>query len=227
MDFQNKNYIYLDFETDTKGEFFIAGIKQNGAFKQITLNPGLSGLASEHEMDLQTPSSFAKSLLQSADSHSVIVAYSIPERDLLRDLVTDGAKLYPDLKYLNLLRVAKRWVRDYRQDDFNLLPPFRKDPKRWGAKRLPNSLASIMRLTDFPAPFDYAPGKTSTKFKTVKSALEKKNQTYELLTSKQKKKATESLKHNKFDVDALEVLLMEIIKTDSSLLKPQIKPLFC
>ena len=40
-------------------------------------------------------------------------------------------------------------------------------------------------------------------------------------------KATESLKHNKFDVEALEVLMMEIIKTDSSLLKPQIKPLFC
>ena len=36
--------------------------------------------------------------------------------------------------------------------------PFRKDPKRWNAKRLPRSLASMSRLINFEAPKDYNPG---------------------------------------------------------------------
>ena len=114
----------------------------------------------------------------------------------------------------------------HKQKEFDELPPFRKDPKRWGARKLPNSLASLMRLTDFHAPADYAPGKTSTKFKTVCDALEKRGQTYSLLTKAQKKKATEVLKHNQFDVEAMRVLTEIIYNTDCDLFYRQIKPLF-
>ena len=83
-----------------------------------------------------------------------------------------------------------------------------------------------MRLTNFQAPKDYAPGRTSTKFKTVCDALEKKGQTYSLLTGKQKKKATEVIKHNRFDVEAMKVLTEIIYNTDASLFNWKIKPLF-
>ena len=53
-----------------------------------------------------------------------------------------------------------------------------------------------------------------------------RNQIYSDLTAQQKRNLTQALKHNKFDVEALEVLYGECLKTDRSLINRQIKPLF-
>ena len=51
---------------------------------------------------------------------------------------------------------------------------FRKDPKRWNYK-ITKTLASVERPTDLLPPADYAPGKTSTKFKAVLEALKERS----------------------------------------------------
>ena len=84
-----------------------------------------------------------------------------------------------------------------------------------------------MRLTDFPAGTDYAPNKISGYFKTVIDSLESKKQNYDKLTVLQKRKATTALKHNKYDVDALNVLYDTIFKTSgTSHLKRSVKKCF-
>ena len=219
--------MYLDFETDTKGEFFLVGSKFEGVFEQTVLNSNLLGLANHHQLSLKSPSEFFEHFCSWINDDTVIVGYSVAEREILNRLC-DPKRSYDlmNLKYLNLLRLAKVWIKKYRQEDFSALTPFRRDPNRWGAKSLPNSLASIMRLTDFHAPSDYAPGKTSSKFKAVISALEKREQKYELLTSKQKKKATECLKHNRFDVEAMPILMNNILSYEENLLTKYLKPMF-
>lgn len=226
-EFDFKNFLYLDFETDTKKNFFLVGVEYQENFQHTILTPKLLGLSNEYEFNFTNPNDFVFNLLEGLEEKAIIVAYSINERDIIREVVANDARqISKEVYYINLLKVAKKWIRNYKQKEFDELPPFRKDPKRWGARKLPNSLASLMRLTDFHAPADYAPGKTSTKFKTVCDALEKRGQTYSLLTKAQKKKATEVLKHNQFDVEAMRVLTEIIYNTDCDLFYRQIKPLF-
>lgn len=227
MNTNGTNLIFLDFETDTNGNYFIGGKKINGEFEQVVLNSELSGLATEHGFRETTPKKFVSSVFDDVAENSVVVGYSMAERDLIRGILgVDGEKKFPNLQYLNLLKVARSWIREFKKREFDALPPFRKDPKRWNYKNLRYSLASVMRLTELLPPADYAPGKTSTKFKAVLEALKKNDQNYASLTGKQKKKATECLKHNKFDVEALEVLYNECSETEDALINRQIKPLF-
>ena len=72
------------------------------------------------------------------------------------------------------------------------------------------SLASVMRLTTFSAPADYAPGGTTKRINDIRKGLVAKHNIFEKLTAVQKAKATKLLKHNYFDVAALEVLLATI-----------------
>ncbi len=76
-----------------------------------------------------------------------------------------------------------------------------------------------MRLTDFAAPTDYAPGKTTKKFKAVISGLRFRNQQYDEITPHQKRSGTQVLKHNEFDVEAMKVLMKRITEEDVSCFK--------
>jgi hypothetical protein len=62
-----------------------------------------------------------------------------------------------------LLTAAKRWIRKYRKNDFEALPPLRLGANFSTQKRQRYSLASVMRRTSYHAENDYAPGKTTSR----------------------------------------------------------------
>ena len=101
MNTNGTNLIFLDFETDTKGNYFIVGKKINGEFEQVVLNSGLSGLATEHEFRKTTPKKFVSALLHYVAENSIVVGYSVAERDFIRSILgIDGEKNFPNLQYL-------------------------------------------------------------------------------------------------------------------------------
>ena len=88
------------------------------------------------------------------------------------------------------------------------------------------ALASLMRLTDFHPPRSYALGHTTARFNTVISGLKLREADYSRLTPVQKAKATKALAHNRFDVEAIEVLNKVIAATDPKLIGDATAPLF-
>jgi hypothetical protein len=162
------------------------------------------------------------------DEQLTLVAYSTAEMAIINSFFKERAfaKEFADLRYLNLLSAAKRWIRKHKKNDFESLPPFRLGADSYTQRRQRYSLASVMRLTGFQAEKDYAPGKTTSRFNTVISALRLKEQNFEKLTAVQKAKATKALKHNEFDVKAMSVLFDLISKEDASCFRKSIVKLF-
>jgi hypothetical protein len=83
-----------------------------------------------------------------------------------------------------------------------------------------------MRLTSYHAENDYAPGKTTSRFNAVISALKLKEQIFDNLTTVQKAKATKALKHNEFDVKAMSVLFNLIKEQDETCFRKSTVKLF-
>lgn len=58
--------IYLDFERNKAGDYYIAGFSRGGSVTQIVLTERLSGLAAEKGFSIKTPSQFVELLLNEA-----------------------------------------------------------------------------------------------------------------------------------------------------------------
>lgn len=223
------NPLFLDFENNKAGEFYLAGFDTNGVFEQRVLNPNLEGLAQFKNLKNEEPNVFVNKILRRMnDEQLVLVAYSKAELSTINSLLEANAKQqqFSHLRYLNLRSAAKCWIRKHKKNDFEALPPFRIGVDDYTQKRQRYSLASIMRLTNFQAEKDYAPGKTTSRFNAVISALKLKEQNFEKLTAVQKAKATKALKHNEFDVKALKVLFNLIKEQDDSCFQKSIVKLF-
>ena len=213
-------YHFLDFETNKKGEFYLAGYASADDFQQVILTPGLLGLAEDLEIRLTSPEEFAREFLESVRAHQgTVVAYSTAEQNTLMSLLPDDQDLLGSVQYLNLAKAARSWVRKYKQKEFEALPPLVKSANDFSKKRHPKSLASICRLIGCHAPADYAIGKTTSRFNTVINALEKKNHNYLNLTAVQKAKATKAIKHNRYDVESMIELLNAIQEADPKIIK--------
>lgn len=223
-----KNLIFFDFETSTSDVFYIVGFRENNSqyLKRVVLNSELKGVADAKKLLVQEPISFIIDLLNLAlENNATLVAYSTAEKDMINQVLNSYNKeRYLKLRYLNLRKAGKKWIKKYKKNEFEKLPLFRK--KSWNSKSLQNSLASVMRLTDYTSPTDYQPGNTSQKFSHTAKFLQKKNQDYNQLTPRQKKKVTEVFKHNEFDVNALEVLFNTINDIDKTCLEKSITNLF-
>ena len=223
------NPFFLDFENNKAGKFYLAGYESKGDFEQRVLTNELQGFAVAKSLLMQTPEDFVFEMLKRLrDEQLTLVAYSTAEMVIINSLFKDKkpTKDFADLRYLNLLSAAKRWVRKHRKNDFEALPPFRIGADSYTQRRQKYSLASVMRLTEFQAEKDYAPGKTTSRFNSVISALRLKEQSFDNLTAVQKAKATKALKHNEFDVKAMSVLFDLIRKEDASCLRKSIVKLF-
>jgi hypothetical protein len=124
-------------------------------------------------------------------------------------------KKFRNIPYLNLAKAAKKWIRLYKKDEFNNLPPYAyvKGDNIYMARQKKNSLASIMRLTGFSAPPQYGAGKVTKRFDSVIKGLKVNKQNFDDLTTRQKENAKNVLNHNKYDVEAM-VHLIKIIKED-------------
>lgn len=209
-------HIYLDYETNIAGNCYLLGYKIEGKFTQIITDKRLEGLAEFRNFEVKTAEQATIDLLTYAkDSDSIIVAYSEAERDYFKRFSTGfDTNEFADIPYLNLRKAAKRWINSYRAIQFNALPPFLQRANPYQARQLKRALCSVMRLTSFHAPKDYAPGRTTSRLNTVADALVMRNQDYSSLTPTQKAKATKALKHNRFDVEALPVLFNAIYADD-------------
>lgn len=220
---------FLDFESNKAGQFYLAGYESKGAFEQRVLTNELQGFAAAKSLLMQSPEDFVFEMLKRLrDEQLTLVAYSTAEMAIINSLFKERAfaKDFADLRYLNLLSAAKRWIRKHRKKDFEALPPYRLGADSYTQRRQKYSLASVMRLTSFQAEKDYAPGKTTSRFNSVMSALRLREQNFDNLTAVQKAKATKALKHNEFDVKAMSVLFDLISKEDASCFRKSIVKLF-
>ena len=219
-------YDFLDFETNIKGDFYAAGYIISGDFQQEILTSKLQGLASHLDVKVNSAEDFAREFLEGILSRrTTLVAYSTAEQNTLLSLLPNDHTLLKGIQYCNLAKAARRWVAKFKQKEFKDLPPLVKSANNFSSKRHPKSLASICRLIGFEAPADYAIGKTTSRFNTVISSLEKKNQNYQQLTAVQKAKATKGMKHNRYDVEAMVQLLIAIKEADPKILEKATSPL--
>ena len=148
------------------------------------------------------------------------------EREVFASYPQSTNRCLDKFHYVNLLKAAKSWIYKCKKEEFDALPPFRKGANEYQARTLKNSLASIMRLTNFPSRSDYAPGKTTKRFNMGIKGLVRHSQDYDKLTATQKRNLTQALDHNEYDVKALVVLLAEIKKDHPKALERATHSLF-
>ena len=225
-----KTPIFLDFEANKAGHFYLGGFcLLDGIVEQYILDEDMHGLGVAKELPITTPFEFTRRLLEMAlNKNGFIVGYSTAEQKYLNSMVDEldiGSK-HLELVYLDLRKSALKWVNRYKKASFEALPPLRKGANPFMKPTQKKSLASIMRLTDFLSPSDYAPGSTTKRFNDVRNALVKKGQKYENLTSVQKQKGTKVLKHNCYDVEALPHLFKIIHETNERHLETATSLLF-
>jgi hypothetical protein len=217
---------FLDFETNKKGDFYLVGLASAGEFKQVFLTPKLHGLASELKSEVIEPKNFARSILRDVrESSGSIVAYSTAEKNILLSILSVEDPVLDGITYCNLAKAARRWIRKYKQEEFEALPPLVKTANDFSKKRHPKSLASVCRLINFNAPGDYAIGKTTSRLNAVINGLEKKDQQYSDLTAVQKAKATKAIKHNRYDVESMIALFDAIQSADPKIIEKATSPL--
>ena len=222
-----QNLHFLDFEANKSGEFYLVGLASAGEFRQAVLTPKLYGLALELGVEVIEPKRFAQSFLRDVRKNSgMIISYSMAEQNIFLSLLSDDDPSFDGIRYCNLAKAARMWIRMYKQKEFEALPPLKKTANYYFKKRHPKSLASVCRLIDYKAPADYAIGQTTSRFNAVINALEKRDQKYRELTAVQKAKATKAIKHNRYDVESMIALFKVIQDTDPKVIEKVISPLF-
>jgi len=217
--------IFLDFEGDTKDCYFLAGCQINGKFRQVVLDERLCGLANFRNLQQSDIKTFVEEIYSYPGSVK-IYAYSMREKEVFSSVTRPVNKSLDRFEYVNLLKAAKSWIYNCKKEEFDALPPFRKGANEFRAKPLRNSLASVMRLTNFPSKSDYAPERTTKRFNMGIKGLVRHSQDYDKLTATQKRNLTQVLDHNEYDVKALVVLLSEINRDHPKALERETYPLF-
>ena len=217
LDVLDKPKIYMDYEANQTHLFYVLGYRWIDETKQIILTDSLKGLAEKEKLDVCTPARATELILSLALQHDAsIVAFSEAEREYFKYLNdNDRFKKYSNIPYINLAKASRTWIRNHYREAFLDLGNYL--PRRvWNRKQLNNSLGSRMRLfgNEHQVPVDHAPGRTSSRFNTVLEALERKGQDYSQLSAGQKRKGTQGLKHNCWDVDTLPVLFERIYEED-------------
>jgi len=226
-----KGFVYIDFETSVKGDFYIVGTEIDGRFEQIVLTPKLRGFAGHHKLKVMQPDEFAKNFCSECVKDDLkIAAYSTAEMEMLKSLTTCTG-----IEYLNLRKAAKKWINQYMDVEFDELPELGVTMKLIPMlkRQLRNSLYSVSRLLDetqlngmnFPHFRNYGWRHTSTHFKTVIDALVRKQQEYGKLAKGQKKAGTKALKHNRFDVEILPRLHKTIAQYDEGIIEESVNPI--
>ncbi len=222
-----KQKFFIDFESNKSDEVFLLGIKSNDEFKLWVINEKLKPLINnpvyqkQFNIDFTDKSICISRLIEELKiSNGIIVAYSSAEKRILE-------KLFPEIienkiiPYLDLRKATSRWINKYHKERFEEMPSFRKSANAFYQKRLDNSLASVTRLIDnqFHAMHDYGPLKTTSRINSVINGIynnRNKENSFNNLTAVQKGKATKLLKHNKFDVEAMDILTTHIIEKDKT-----------
>ena len=213
-------FLFLDFETNKLGQFFMMGYQLKGETRQVVLNIELQGFANHNSLSVENPNEAILNILQIVLNERLqICAFGELEKRLVSKVASESnLSGSEEVVYVNLHRAAKRWKNKFYREEFENLPPVRKGANPFMLKSQKHSLISLCRLAGIEAPSDYAPGRTTSRFNALIKSLNLKNQTYDELGRSTKAKGTKALKHNLFDVEALPVLCEAIIKDDPSMI---------
>ena len=127
----NREFYYLDFESNKAGDLFLLGIEHNKNFTCYVINEDLSFLCDNENyvtnfnVKFENHKSLITNLLKSIhDKNGVIVAYSIAELEIIQSIVSK--ENLPDIDYLNLARAARSWKNKFYKEAFDKLPELRK-----------------------------------------------------------------------------------------------------
>lgn len=215
-----KDLLFIDFETNKQGVFYLMGYQLNGETHQVVLNTELQGLADHNSLSVASPNEAILDILQLVLRRGLkICAYGTLEKSILQNIGSSSRLSYlEEVIYVNLQRAAKRWKNKFYRDEFESLPPIRKGADEFMSKAQRHSLISLCRLAGIEAPSDYAPGKTTRRFNDLIKSLKIKNQAYDFLGPSTKAKGTKGLKHNLFDVEALPILYAAIGRDDPGII---------
>ena len=113
-DILNREFYYLDFESNKAGNLFLLGIEHKKKFTCYVINEDLSFLCDNEDYVTNFNIKFVNyksiiiDLLKSIhDNNGVIVAYSIAELEIIQSIVSK--ENLPDIDYINLARAARSW----------------------------------------------------------------------------------------------------------------------
>lgn len=214
--------VFLDFETNKSGAFYMMGTLEGDEVKQTILNEQLLGLAEQKGLEMGNPAEIIAERLSSWQERSkCICAFTNNEKHILtKQMRLSGQRFSSSVRYLDMHKAAKNWINSMHRQDFSALPILPNKTPRW-------SLISIMRLPalEFSMPGDYARGRTTQRFNTVIKALQRHNQVFSALTPVQKAKATKALKHNEYDLLALRVLFENIVRDRPDIIQSKMSQL--
>lgn len=207
------NYIYLDFESDSNKHFFLAGYKVGSNFKQTVLSDDLKGLAKALCLETMNINTFVKNILNEALTNKrTIVAFTKNEKEIIKQYVpkSDLSKI----DYLDIHKAIKRFINK---------EPIRKQKFLEYKNQFGNSdgfsLLNVMGFISGERPINYAPKKTSKRFKLLEKSLLAKKQEYCKITRHRKSETTKALQHNQHDVESLRYLHDFILKNDPKILE--------
>jgi len=215
-----ENFIYFDYEADSDNTFHLLGQRYLEKTSQWSLNRALDSAAKCSNIRIGETKDATEQLLELALRDSaILVAYSTAEAKYLQVIFEgDISSSYKNLPYLNMATAAKRWVNRNCAKEFQELPDYsplqHRNQPEYIRRQINNSLASRMRLTNFKPPRDYGIRRVMTRINYVLSALERHQDNFQNIPRAAKKKWTQVLKHNRFDVEAMEVLTGIIMKED-------------
>ena len=208
--------LFIDFETNKSGKFYLVGISDDSTFKQIILNNELKGLAEEKNIEIKKSEDFLNETIEKIiRNNSTIVAYGEHEKNLIKKHLKK--EHINKINYLNIHKAIRKYIRRTK-GMLELYRSFYDDlPNNFQNKRY--SLINVMYFFTKVKPSDYAIGLTTGRLNTVINALNIRNQVYSRLTPVQKAKATKALKHNKYDVSSIKWMLAKLSKESPKLIK--------
>jgi hypothetical protein len=213
-----KDPIFADFEKNEKGEFFLLSVRYDGLTTTYILDERLepladSKLSQDFNLVVMTPKQAVEQLVERCEERACpLAAYSRTEKDSLRDDFGIEVSCYLDMH-----KLAKKWVNKYHKKEFEQLPTYKPKSKDRQIKTAMWSLMAFGKWLDLGLPSKYGRGKVTARVEAIIGGFKARGADYEVLTGVQKRKAGDLLRHNVFDVEGPEKLLKIISAEDARL----------
>jgi len=212
--------VYIDFESNKKGELFLLSVKLGEVTTTYILDDRLkplaeSKLARNFNLVVAEADDVIKSLSELWNGEAQPVgAYSQNERHILKEQFGLDIPFYLDIH-----KLAKKWINRNYKAEFEKLPTYKPKSKNWHEKGGTWSLEAIARWQKLGIPKNYGRGKTTSRINAILNGFNSKGNYYSKLTSLRKKNAKHLLEHNVFDVEGLEKLYLRIQEESPELVR--------
>jgi hypothetical protein len=201
--------VYIDFEGTAVEAPSLIGVLVDDEFTQYVfepiLEPAAKAKAAErggHCRFMSAPEALASLRSRVEREGRLVFAWSNHERDAIAQLVDDPEEqAFWARTVQNAIPFARAWKKRHHGDVV-----FPKGPRgRSGA----NALSRYFELIGYEVPRIQGPGNTASRIRYVRAALARRGR-FEALTTVQKNKWTNLLKHNRHDCVGLRALVAQV-----------------